>query len=113
VSVLGYSQGASMAWRAAVLGGHECAAAIALAGDVPPELAELPASVAFPRRALLARGAEDESYTAEKLELDRSRLAPRGVEVETLTFAGGHEWTDELRAAAGALLARVASGAKD
>ena len=113
VTMLGYSQGASMAWRAAVLAGHEVAAAIALAGDLPPELAALPSEVPFPRRALLARGEADDWYTAEKLELDRARLVPRGLEVETLTFAGGHEWTDDFRAAAGALLGRVASRAAD
>jgi predicted esterase len=113
VALLGYSQGAAMAWRAAVLAGHEVAAAIALAGDLPPELAALPSEVPFPRRALLARGEADDWYTAEKLELDRARLVPRGLEVETLTFAGGHEWTDDFRAAAGALLGRVASRAAD
>jgi predicted esterase len=107
--VLGYSQGASMAWRAAVLAGHEVAAAIALAGDVPPELAELPAAVRFPRRALLARGEADDWYTAEKLTLDLALLAPRGVEIEELTFVGGHEWTDDFRRAASALLAHVAA----
>lgn len=108
VAMLGFSQGASMAWRAAVLGGHECAAAIALAGDVPPELAELPASVPFPRRALLARGDRDEWYTEEKLRRDRERLAAHGVAVEELTFDGGHEWTDEFRRAVARLLDSLA-----
>jgi predicted esterase len=42
LAFLGFSQGASMAWRAALLAGHGGAPApkvVALAGDIPPELA--------------------------------------------------------------------------
>ena len=108
VALLGYSQGASMAWRAALLAGHEVAGLIALAGDVPPELAALPPATPFPPVALLARGGEDDWYTAEKLASDQALLAPRATSVETLSFAGGHEWTDEFRAVAGRLLDRLA-----
>ena len=108
VALLGYSQGASMAWRTALLAGHEIAAAIALAGDVPPESALLPPSSPFPRRALLVRGESDEWYGAEKLEDDRALLSARCVEVVTLTCPGGHEWTDPFREAAGRLLAGLA-----
>ena len=104
VALLGFSQGASMAWRAALLAGHEIAATVALAGDLPPELAELPPSTPFPARALVARGEGDDWYSAEKLEADRARLAPRVPGLETLVFPGGHEWTDPFRAAAGELL---------
>jgi predicted esterase len=104
VALLGYSQGASMAWRAALLAGHEVEAAIGLAGDVPPESALLPPSSPFPRHALLARGMADEWYGPDKLESDRALLAARGVEVATLTFAGGHEWTDPFREATSRLL---------
>jgi predicted esterase len=106
---LGFSQGASMAWRAALLAGHEVAAVVALAGDVPPELAELPPSTPFPPHALLARGAADEWYDAAKLAADCARLAGRAVAIEELVFAGGHEWSDEFRRAAGELIARTAA----
>ncbi len=109
VAVAGFSQGASMAWRAALLAGHETAAVLALAGDVPPELAGLPPASRFPARALLARGAADEWYTEAKLEADRVVLEARGVEVRTLRFDGGHEWTDPFRAAAAELLADLAA----
>jgi len=109
LAVLGFSQGASMAWRAALLAGHEVAAVVALAGDLPPELAELPPSTPFPPRALLVRGERDEWYDAAKLAADRARLAGRAMAVEELVFAGGHEWSDEFRRAAGDLLARVAA----
>ena len=109
VAVLGFSQGASMAWRAALLAGHEIALVVALGGDLPPELAGLPPSTPFPAGALVARGGSDEWYSVEKLEADRERLAPRVPGLETLVFAGGHEWTDEFRAAAGEALSRVSS----
>lgn len=109
VVLLGFSQGASMAWRAALLAGHEVAATVALGGDLPPELADLPASTPFPPRALVARGDADEWYTAEKLEADRERLAPRVGALETLVFAGGHEWADPFRRAAGEFVSRFSS----
>jgi len=108
VVVLGFSQGASMAWRAALLGGHEIAAAVALAGDIPPELAELPDGTPFPARALIARGDEDEWYDDAKLTRDRALLAPRSTDLEELVFPGGHVWSDPFREAVGGLLDRVA-----
>lgn len=106
---LGFSQGASMAWRAALLCGHEAAALAALCGDLPPELGELPLVTPFPRRVLLARGESDDWYGAGKLAADRDRLSGRGIELTELVFAGGHEWTDAFRDAAGKLLEAVAS----
>lgn len=111
VVLAGFSQGASMAWRAALLAGHEVAAVVALAGDVPPELAALHAATPFPGRALLARGDADEWYDAAKLAGDLERLAGRATKVETFTFAGGHEWSDPFRARAGELLAEISSAA--
>lgn len=107
LATLGFSQGASMAWRAALLGGHEIAAVAALAGDLPPELAALPPSSPFPIRALLARGDGDEWYDAAKLAADRERLAGRRTAVEALVFTGGHEWSDPFRQAVRDLLARA------
>jgi predicted esterase len=104
LALLGFSQGASMAWRAALLCGHEVAAVIALGGDLPPELADLPPESPFPARALLARGLADEWYTEERLAADLERLAPRGVASEVLRFAGGHEWTEDFRTRVGELL---------
>lgn len=108
VVTLGFSQGASMAWRAALLAGHEIAATVALGGDLPPELADLPPESPFPPHALLARGETDEWYTSERLAADRERLAPRGVAVRELVFAGGHEWTGPFRGAVGELLRELA-----
>lgn len=107
VVTFGFSQGASMAWRAALLTGQEIAAAVALAGDVPPELARLPPSTPFPRRALLGRGTGDEWYDEAKLGSDLALLEGRGVDVEVARFDGGHEWSDPFRAAFGRLLASL------
>lgn len=96
----GFSQGATMASRAAA---HiPCAGLILLGGDVPPEVkvdgARLPP-------VLLARGTRDDWYTAEKFDADVTFLAPR-TQVTQCVFDGGHEWTDAFRAAAGEFLSR-------
>jgi predicted esterase len=99
----GFSQGASMAWRAAA-GCAPCHGVLALAGDVPPDVAQ--AGRRLPP-ALLGRGGDDTWYTQQKLEADLAALAPLAEAVETCVFAGGHEWTDAFRTAAGDFLARV------
>ncbi len=96
----GFSQGASMAARAAA---HiPCAGLMLLGGDVPPEVkidgARMPP-------VLLARGTRDDWYTAEKFDADVAFLSPR-TEVTQCVFDGGHEWTDAFRAAAGEFLSR-------
>lgn len=102
LAFLGFSQGASMAARAAVLTGVECAGLILLGGDVPPELASVSS---FPP-TLLGRGDRDDWYTAEKLNHDLSFLESR-TQVKTCVFDGGHEWTDEFRTACGDFLAQL------
>jgi predicted esterase len=92
--VSGFSQGAAMAYRAAVLCATRPDAVVGLGGDIPPELFEDRARHAWPR-VLLARGSRDEYYTETKLRADRERLASAGARVETFTFDGGHEWSRE------------------
>ena len=99
----GFSQGVAMAFRAAVRGRAGASAVIAVGGDVPPELLA-DAQSRFPR-TLLARGASDDWYTADKLEKDVSALRARGDDPETLTYEGGHLWTAEVSAAVGRVLA--------
>src|SRR5258708_2341227 len=60
----GFSQGAPMAWRAAVRSAHPCHGVIALGGAMPPDVAEDPA-VAFPP-VLIGRGPRDTWYTEER-----------------------------------------------
>jgi predicted esterase len=101
----GFSQGVAMAYRAALLGRREAAGIVAGCGDVPPEL-----KAATPRgwpRVLAATGARDEWYTPARLESDMAFLRARRPDARSLVFEGGHEWSDALADAAGALLRDV------
>tara|TARA_Y100001949_G_scaffold152669_1_gene139171 strand:+ start:502 stop:1164 length:663 start_codon:yes stop_codon:yes gene_type:complete len=98
----GFSQGASMAYRAASGAGHSSNGLIALGGDIPPELREAETLNLPP--TLVGRGVSDEWFTQERHDADVALLASNGVTVEAFVFGGGHEWTDEFRAAAGGLL---------
>jgi predicted esterase len=106
---LGFSQGAAMAYRAAAGAGHSCQGLIVLGGDVPPELERRDLS-GFPP-VLLGRGSSEEWYDAAKMEHDVEVLRARRVDVRPVIFQGGHEWTDEFRAAAGEFLREVGSPA--
>jgi len=96
----GFSQGVSMAFRAAMRGAGRALGVIAVGGDVPPELLADPA-VRFPP-ILLARGTADEWYTSEKFDKDVAALRARGAEFETFVYEAPHEWTPAVSAAAGA-----------
>ena len=87
----GFSQGAAMAFRAAVRGRWRAAGTIAVGGDVPPELLADPGTI-FPP-VLLVRGTKDDWYTQAKLDADVAALKARGVTVDAVVFDGGHEWT--------------------
>jgi predicted esterase len=104
LAYLGFSQGAAMAYRAAAGSGHACHGVVVLGGDVPPEiednLRQLPS-------VLLGRGSSEEWYDAAKMEHDVGLLRGKGVDVRPFIFEGGHEWTNEFRAAAGRFLDEV------
>jgi predicted esterase len=105
VVVLGFSQGVAMAYRAAAdhaRRGVACRGLVALAGDVPPELAEMELS-GFPA-VLIGRGTQEDWYSEEKLAADLALLAEKGVVAQAVRFEGGHEWTDPFRRAAGEFL---------
>jgi predicted esterase len=102
---LGFSQGASMAYRAAAGCGHPCQGIIVLGGDLPPELADHDLA-GFPP-VLLGRGSSEEWFDAAKMEHDVELLRAKGVDIQPLIFAGGHEWTDEFRAAAARFLHEI------
>lgn len=89
---IGFSQGASMAARAAAA--IRCDGLIALCGDLPPDVKV--EGVQFPQ-VLLARGKNDDWYTDEKFKEDLSFLGDRAT---PLVFDGGHEWSDAFRTAA-------------
>jgi predicted esterase len=97
----GFSQGVAMAYRAAALGQRSCDGVIALAGDVPPDVAPLAASLP---RVLLGRGTEDKWYTSDKAAADRAVLQQAGVMVAEHVFEGGHTWAPEFIVRAGAFV---------
>ena len=105
LAYIGFSQGASMAYRAAARAGHPCQAVLAIAGDMPPEVAGDEAMVWPP--VLVTRGEQDGFFTAEKMERDVAHLRAHRAEVETVVFPGGHEWAEPVFAAAGSLLNRA------
>ena len=94
----GFSQGASMAARAAAYAGN-AAGLIMLGGDIPPEI-KADGTVSMPP-TLVGRGTRDDWYTDEKLKNDLNYLGERG---RSVVFEGGHEWTDAFREQAGAFL---------
>ena len=90
-----------MAYRAAA--NVRSAGVIVLAADVPPDVS---APLKLPP-VLIGRGRGDTWYTDEKMTLDVARLNGICPRVETCVFDGGHEWTDDFAAAAGAFLGRI------
>jgi predicted esterase len=99
----GFSQGVAMAYRAAA---HYAAdALIALAGDVPPDVAAA-TRVPLPP-VLIGRGTRDATYAASRHDEDIVTLRGLGVDVESCVFDGAHEWTPDFCAAAGRVLARL------
>jgi predicted esterase len=107
LAVAGFSQGVAMAWRAAAGSVARCDGVIALAGDIPPELEDLSGI----GEALIGCGTQDKWYAAEKLQHDLDRLKAQGVSARSCVFDGGHEWSEEFRAAAGVFLSDLARGA--
>lgn len=97
----GFSQGASMACRAAVFGRHAPSAVMLLGGDIPPELDDL----ARFRAVHLARGDHDRLYPQKRFEADIIRLREAGIDPAVTLFHGGHGPTGEYFEAAGRFLA--------
>jgi predicted esterase len=102
---LGFSQGAAMAYRAALRGRHPAAGVIALGGDIPPDV-QPEAADRWPA-VLLGAGTRDVFYTPEKASADERYLTSAGVPHDIVRFDGGHEWTDAFREAAGGWLRAV------
>lgn len=90
---VGFSQGVAMAFRAAAFVQRPCDGLIALASDVPPDVAPLAATLP---RTLLGRGDRDEVYSAGQAAKDLGVLRAAGVRVEAHVFGGGHEFAPEF-----------------
>lgn len=107
----GFSQGVAMAYRAARLGRHACAAVVVVGGDVPPELAREPGAP-WPR-VLAMTGAADGWYGPDRLEADAAFLRGVRPDARIVVFAGGHEWGEPVAAEVRALLVGLAGEAGD
>jgi len=101
---LGFSQGASMAARAAAHGFRRAAGLILLGGDIPPDVKDDP-GVTLPT-VLIGVGDADTWYQA-RVDADIAFLEHRGIPHEVGRFTGGHEFTDEFRTQAGRWLERI------
>jgi predicted esterase len=87
-----------MAYRAALRGRYRAAAVIAIGGDVPPDVRDVPAE-RWPK-VMIAAGAKDAWYNAEKVSADEAFLTRHGVTHEIHRSPAGHEITDEMLASA-------------
>jgi predicted esterase len=86
---VGFSQGVAMAYRAAAFVQRPCAGIIALAGDVPPDVAPVASSLP---PILLGRGSEDKLYSADQFARDLEVLAAGNARVTEQVFEGVHDW---------------------
>jgi predicted esterase len=89
----GFSQGVAMAYRAAARL-EPARGVIALAGDVPPDVA---AAAARLPPVLIGRGTADKWYTESKARADEAVLRAADVPVTMHVFEGGHEWAGSFR----------------
>ncbi|ACF12351.1 phospholipase/Carboxylesterase [Chlorobaculum parvum NCIB 8327] len=96
----GFSQGAGMACRAAVLGRHAVSAVMLLGGDIPPELNDL----AKLHAVQIGCGSNDHFYRKQQLDSDVTRLREAGIDPTVCEYAGGHVPTDDYFKAAGRFL---------
>ena len=85
---VGFSQGVAMAYRAAAFVQRPCDGVIALAGDVPPDVA--PLATTLPK-VLIGRGTDDKWYDAKKAAADLAVLQP-ATTVSEHVFPAGHVW---------------------
>lgn len=105
VVFVGFSQGAAMAYRTALRTSVRAAGIVALAGDIPPDVKDVPSSGWPP--LLIGVGDREEWYAGDKLESDLAYLREQGIRHDLARFSGGHEWTDEFRSSVGVFLSRV------
>src|SRR5207247_10264787 len=77
----------------------------AVGGDVPPEIDST--SLARIGRVLVCHGKLDQWYTGEIFARDLERLRGAGVDVRSVEFDGGHDWSEEVLQAASSFLAAI------
>jgi predicted esterase len=98
----GFSQGVSMAFRAAASSSTLVSGVVAVGGDIPPEIG--PAALGRLPAVLLCRGTRDDLYGANTFAADVRRLLASGVSLQRCEFDGAHEWSRPVNDAASAFL---------
>jgi predicted esterase len=88
VVILGFSQGAAMAYRAAVRGARRVDGVVAVGGDIPPDVKDVPAD-RWPA-TLVVTGDGDTWFTPAKQDADAAWLTAHGVTLATARHTGGH-----------------------
>jgi predicted esterase len=96
----GFSQGVAMAYRAAAFAGP-ATGVILLAGDIPPDVAPMAASLP---PLLIGRGTHDFWYTEPKAAADLAVLRAAGASFAEHVFDGGHVWEASFTARCGQFL---------
>jgi predicted esterase len=86
---VGFSQGVAMAYRAAAFVQRPCDGIIALAGDLPPDVAPLVSGLP---PVLHGRGSDDKLYSADQFYKDVKTLRAGGARVTEHAFEGTHDW---------------------
>lgn len=107
---LGFSQGAAMAYRAAIRGKRRAAAILSVCGDVPPDVRDLPRE-RWPLVRMIT-GTSDEWYPPTRMADEAVIVRAIGATVETSSFEGGHEFSDAVVEALGTLLAQTEAAAR-
>lgn len=110
VAYIGFSQGASMAARAAARSERPVAALVMLGGDIPADVRD-DGAARWPR-VLIGAGVHDKWY-GERVASDIKFLESRGIPHELCRFQGGHEFSDEFRRAAGRFLRGALEGREE
>ncbi len=90
VFLMGFSNGAAMAFRLGASGLVKPAGIVACCGDLPADVADRLSDLErFP--VLIAHGKEDSMVRLDKAREAEAALRSSGFETETLFFDGGHE----------------------
>ena len=90
----GFSQGASMAHRAAYHFGKRSQLLVVAGGDIPPE--QMSQDLSCYPKTVLARGERDRLYPDDRFQKDYTYLIENGVTVKKLTLKGGHKWPSSI-----------------
>jgi len=104
---LGFSQGASMAARAATHGKRRATGLVILGGDIPADVKTDTGNRFSTLPVLVGIGSGDTWYQ-KLVDADLQFLRDRGASPHVVRFEGGHEFTDEFRSAVGAWIVHFA-----